>query len=79
MQARSMDSQNEPHHSGEDGITVSSIIAAAIPFFALTIGPIFANQVEPRILGLPFLLAYCVISVLLTPLFLILVDRLRKR
>lgn len=74
-----MDSQNEPDHSGEDGITIGSIIVAAIPFFALTIGPIFANQVEPRILGLPFLLAYCVIWVLLSPLFLVIVDRLRKR
>jgi hypothetical protein len=74
-----MDSQNEPDHSGEDGITFSSIITAAIPFFALTLAPIVANQVEPRIVGLPFLLAYCVIWVLLTPFFLFLVDRLRKR
>jgi len=65
--------------AGNDGVTVGSIILAAIPFFALTLGPFFANRLEPRIDGLPFLLAYCVFWVLLTPVFLFLVDRLRKR
>jgi hypothetical protein len=30
----------------------------------------FANHVEPRILGLPFLLAYIVTWILVTPLFM---------
>jgi hypothetical protein len=74
-----MGNQNEPDHSGEDGITVGSIILALIPFCALIVGPFFANRLEPRIFGLPFLLADCVFWVLLTPVFLFLADRLRKR
>ena len=74
-----MGSENGPDHSGEDGITVGSIILAAIPFLALTFAPFVANRLEPRIFGLPFPLAYCVFWVLLTPVFLYCVDRLRKR
>ena len=74
-----MGSENEPDHSGKDGITAGAIIVAAIPFLALTFGPFVANRLEPRIFGLPFLLAYCVFWVLLTPIFLFCVDRLRKR
>ena len=74
-----MGSEQDPHHPDEDGITVGSLIAAAIPFLALIIGPFVANRLEPRIFGLPFLLAYCVFWVLLTPIFLFCVDRLRKR
>ena len=39
---------------------------ALLPFAALLIGPFFLNRVEPIILGLPFLLAWCVAWVLLT-------------
>jgi hypothetical protein len=74
-----MESGNEPDHSEKDGITAGSIVVAAIPFLALTLGPFVANRLEPRIFGLPFLLAYCVFWVLTTPLFLYFVDRLRKR
>jgi hypothetical protein len=63
----------------QDGVTIGSLVVAAIPFFALTLGPFVANRLEPRIFGLPFLLAYCVFWVLLTPVFLFCVDRLRKR
>jgi uncharacterized protein DUF3311 len=74
-----MGSENEPDHSGEDGITIGSIILAAIPFLALTLGSFVANRLEPMIFGLPFLLAYCVFWVLMTPVFLFCGDRLRKR
>jgi hypothetical protein len=74
-----MGSKNEPDDTDQDGITVGSIIVAAIPLLALTFGPFVANRLEPRIFGLPFLLAYCVFWVLLTPIFLFCVDRLRKR
>jgi hypothetical protein len=74
-----MESKNEPDDSGKDGITIGSIVLAAVPFLALTLGPFVANRLEPRIFGLPFLLAYCVFWVLMTPLFLFCVDRLRKR
>ena len=74
-----MGSEDEPDHSDQDGITIGSIVVAAIPFLALILGPFIANRLEPRIFGLPFLLAYCVFWVLLTPVFLFCVDRLRKR
>ncbi|HTW85181.1 MAG TPA: DUF3311 domain-containing protein [Candidatus Sulfotelmatobacter sp.] len=43
---------------------------AAIPFLALTVGVALANHLEPRILGLPFVLAWIVAWILLTPAFL---------
>jgi hypothetical protein len=79
VQVRLMGSEKESHELDEDGITVGSLVVAAIPFLALTVGPLFANRLEPRILGLPFLLAYLVFSVLMTPVFLFCADRLRKR
>ncbi len=44
-----------PHH-----------LLALFPLAALLGAPFVANRVEPRILGLPFLLAWCVGAVLLT-------------
>jgi len=44
----------------EDKSSFASFCIAAIPFLALTIGLPFANRLEPRIFGLPFLLAYLV-------------------
>jgi hypothetical protein len=79
VQGKSMGSKKEPNQSREDGITIGSVIVAGIPLCALTVGPFVANRLEPRIFGLPFLLAYCVFWVLTTPLFLFWVDRLRKR
>jgi hypothetical protein len=74
-----MGSENEAGHSEKDGITAGSIICAAVPFLALTMGPFVANRLEPRIFGLPFLLTYCVFWVLTTPVFLFCADRLRRR
>ena len=74
-----MGNEQEPDDLDKDGITIGSIVLAAIPFSALTLGPFVANRLEPRIFGLPFLLAYCVFWVLVTPVFLFCVDRLRKR
>ncbi|UNL83391.1 DUF3311 domain-containing protein [Priestia koreensis] len=37
-----------------------------IPIFLLVVGPVFANSVEPYVLGMPFLLFYILIAVLLT-------------
>jgi hypothetical protein len=48
----------------------SAIICAIVPVLALTVGVVFANHLEPRILGLPFVLAWIVIWVLLTPAFM---------
>jgi hypothetical protein len=48
---------------------------AAIPVAMLTVGIPFANRIEPRVFGLPFLLAWIVAWILLTPAFLTLIDR----
>lgn len=52
---------------------------AGIPFAALTVGACFVNRVEPRILGLPFLLFWIVAWVVLVPAFLWTVGRLERR
>jgi hypothetical protein len=59
--------------------TPASIILALIPAIALTIGVPFANHLEPRILGLPFLLDYIVLWILLTPLFMFAVYAMEHR
>ncbi|MBV8066926.1 MAG: DUF3311 domain-containing protein [Candidatus Eremiobacteraeota bacterium] len=54
-------------------------ILAAIPIVALTIAVPLVNRVEPRFLGMPFLLGWIVGWVLLTPAFLWTVARLERR
>jgi type IV secretory pathway TrbL component len=48
----------------------TAVVCAIIPVLALTVGVAFANHLEPRILGLPFVLAWIVAWVLLTPAFM---------
>ena len=52
---------------------------ALVPVLALTLGIPLANRVEPRIFGLPFLLAHIVIWIVLTPAFLLAVYRSEHR
>jgi hypothetical protein len=59
--------------------TPLSIGLALVPVLALTLGIPFANRLEPRIAGLPFLLAYIVVWILLTPVFLVAVYRSEHR
>ena len=47
-----------------------SLALAAVPVLALTLGIPLANRLEPRVFGLPFLLAYIVVWILITPAFL---------
>jgi hypothetical protein len=47
-----------------------TVLCALIPALALTLGVVLANRLEPRILGLPFVLAWITAWVLLTPAFL---------
>ena len=54
-------------------------ILAAIPIFALSVAVPFVNHVEPRIFGLPFVLAWIAGWVLITPLFLWTIGRMEKR
>ncbi len=59
--------------------TPLSVGLALVPVLALTLGIPLANRVEPRIFGLPFLLAYIVIWIVLTPAFLLAVYRSEHR
>jgi len=54
---------------------IKGAILAGIPALALTVAIPFVNTVEPRIGGLPFLLAWIVAWIVLTPLFMWLVYR----
>ncbi|HEY5349688.1 MAG TPA: DUF3311 domain-containing protein [Candidatus Lustribacter sp.] len=55
------------------------IALAVVPALMLTAAIPWANRVEPRILGLPFLLAWIVLWVLLCPVFLYAVYRIEGR
>jgi hypothetical protein len=59
--------------------TPLSVGLALVPVLALTVGIPFANRLEPRIAGLPFLLAYITLWIVLTPAFLFAVYRSEKR
>ncbi|HEX3465561.1 MAG TPA: DUF3311 domain-containing protein [Candidatus Elarobacter sp.] len=49
---------------------VVAAVCAVIPALALTLGVALVDRLEPRILGLPFVLAWIVAWVLLTPAFM---------
>jgi hypothetical protein len=59
--------------------TALSVVLALIPALGLTLGIPFANRIEPRLFGLPFLPAYIVIWILLTPAFMFTVYRSEHR
>jgi hypothetical protein len=52
---------------------------ATIPLLMLVGAVPFVNRLEPRIAGLPFLLAWLVFWVLCIPIFFSAADRLRDR
>lgn len=54
-------------------------LIAAIPPVALSVAVPFVNRVEPRVFGLPFLLAWIAFWVLVTPAFLWTVGRMERR
>jgi hypothetical protein len=47
-----------------------ALLLALVPVVALVAGLPFVNRIEPVVLGLPFLLAWILGWVLVTPLFL---------
>lgn len=55
------------------------VLLAGIPLAALTVAVPLVNRVEPRIAGLPFVLAWILAWVLLTPAFLWGVGRIERR
>jgi Protein of unknown function (DUF3311) len=50
-------------------------LLALLPFVALLGGPFFANRVEPTILGMPFLLAWCAAWIVLSTAIMAIVYR----
>jgi hypothetical protein len=54
------------------------LLLAAVPIAALTILVPLVNRVEPRIAGLPFILAWIAGWVLLTPAFIWSIGRLDR-
>ncbi|MBC5828727.1 MAG: DUF3311 domain-containing protein [Candidatus Eremiobacteraeota bacterium] len=58
---------------------ILTIVLAAIPALMLTLAVPLVNRVEPRVLGLPFLLAWLCGWVLLTPAFLWAVYKIEGR
>lgn len=71
-----------PAQRPPQGHALLTFVFAAIPVLALTAGIPFANRIEPRICGLPFLLAWIVGWLLLTPVCMALAawqdDRRRR-
>jgi hypothetical protein len=61
------------------GAKVARVILACIVPAMLTIGIPFANRDEPRIVGLPFLLAWIILGMILAPVCLSIIYRLEGR
>ncbi|HEY5426863.1 MAG TPA: DUF3311 domain-containing protein [Candidatus Tumulicola sp.] len=55
------------------------VLLAAIPIAALSVAVPLVNRVEPRVLGLPFVLFWIVAWVLLAPACIWTIGRLEKR
>jgi hypothetical protein len=54
------------------------ILLAGIPIAALSVAVPFVNHVEPRVLGLPFVLAWIAGWVIVTPAFLWTLGRVER-
>jgi len=52
-----------------------SLAVAAIPAVALTFAVPFVNRDEPHVFGLPFILAWLIVWIVLTPPFMWIVHR----
>jgi hypothetical protein len=50
-------------------------ILVALPFLALIIGMFFTNRVEPYVLGMPFILFWTVLWVVLTSVIMLIVFK----
>ena len=61
------------------GARVLRVVLACLVPAMLTVGIPFANRVEPRVFGLPFLLAWIVLGMALAPVCLSLIYRLEGR
>ena len=54
------------------------IAIALLPVLAFAVGTPLLNRVEPQILGIPLNLAWIILWILLTPLCLLAIERLRR-
>ena len=70
---------NDPEPPRRGATSLLTVSLALIPPLALTLGIPFVNRLEPRIFGLPFLLAWIVAWILLTPVFMAVVYRVDRR
>ncbi len=59
-------------------IALLPVVVALVPALALTAAIPFVNRLEPRVFGLPFLLAWIVAWIVLTPVFMAVVHRLDR-
>ena len=72
--------RSEPSGETPRGATTPvSLALALVPVLGLTLGIPFANHVEPRIFGLPFLPVYIVGWIVVTPAFMFAVYRSEGR
>ena len=54
------------------------IAIALLPVLAFAVGTPLLNRVEPQVLGIPLNLAWIILWILLTPLCLLAIERLRR-
>ncbi len=54
------------------------IAIALLPVLAFAVGTPLLNRVEPQILGIPLNLAWVILWILLTPICLLAIERLRR-
>ena len=60
-------------------LRVARLILAVLPIAMISVAVPLVNRIEPRIFGLPFILAWLGFWVLVTPLFLLAIYRLEGR
>ena len=56
-----------------------ALCIGAIPFLTLVLALPFVNRIEPVVLGLPFLLFWILVWVVLTPLLLLIAYLLERK
>jgi hypothetical protein len=59
--------------------TKRALLFGAVPFLMLVFALPFVNRVEPRVLGLPFVLFWILLWVALTPVVLFLAFQVEKK
>jgi hypothetical protein len=60
-------------------VTLVRTALVATPIFALVVGPLLIGGTEPRVLGMPPIMWWILVWVVLTPPCLLGVERLRRR